>query len=172
MSEYILLAPTHPLSTFQPYLLCSGPQGATRVLFSLASNWVWQMGSASWASRNGGGGYGGNVHVLIPSSLGQHFLAASLHLMWHFLPSGFLLMATWFCSHFVSLPFQAKQWKWHPTVSSLRVLHCHLAEFPISCHSHVRGLLSSFFHHLTWVCHLFPSRTSTDAVNKETILSM
>lgn len=87
--------------------------------------------------------------------------------MWHFLPSGFLLMATWFCSHFVSLPYQAKQWQWCPTVSSLRVLYRHLVEPPISRHSRVRGPLSSFFHHLTWICHLFPSRTSTDAVNKK-----
>lgn len=150
------------ISTLQPSLPCSG----------LLSLWL-PIGFVQWEEPAGpwrvGGEYSGRFYALIPSALNQHWLIVSLHLR--------TFPAKWLSpmpcgSVATTSPWPQTEYWQPPTVCTLRVLRYSLDESLTSCHPFVRGPLLSSSPSPAWVCHLFPSRTLTDAVSKETILLM
>lgn len=106
----VLLAPKHPLSillypSLSPGVLC-GP---------LPSGF--QVGSAKGRSQRAleSGKGGGSFPALIPTLLGQHWLAASLHL-----PSGYLLATYLLATKWLSPSGHVVVWPCH----SLALLSC------------------------------------------------
>lgn len=83
-------------SSLCPSLHCSGPQAALWAPLPCVPTGLskWEVLGEPWQV---GAECGGSFHVLLPSLLGQHWLVASLHLKCHFLLSGSLPVATWFC---------------------------------------------------------------------------
>ena len=131
-------------------------------LHRVAHDWSDLAAAGAWRVR---ADHSESFHVLISS----RWLSASFHLRWHLLPRGSLPTATWLPGHLLPLPRPERCHNGTPLFPTL-VLHSGHVSFPEFHHL----LVKRFFTKPSSgsVCHLFPLRTSMDAINKETRLLM
>ena len=131
-------------------------------LHRVAHDWSDLAAAGAWRVR---ADHSESFHVLISS----RWLSASFHLWRHLLPRGSLPTATWLPGHLLPLPRPERCHNGTPLFPTL-VLHSGHVSFPEFHHL----LVKRFFTKPSSgsVCHLFPLRTSMDAINKETRLLM
>lgn len=160
----------HPVCPYIPTLHPSPHCPHPQMLWGPLSLWL-SIGFDNWRCQQEPREWEGTPVRVFMSWSPPCWWSASFHLRWHLPPSGSLPTATWFSGYLLPPPSPFR-----PSVTVAPysfqpwTLHYGHISFPEFHHL----LVKRFFTKPSSgsVCHLFPLRTSMDAINKKTRLLM